>query len=129
MVQTCLEAFAADEAVTSGAVVFVTPEIGAWCTVGGLGVMVRHLSQAFAERGIPTIAIAPAYASCAAQWASATQVGSLAVPLGSQQHVIYVWLAQEAGAAVYLLECSTIFDVPYPQGWWRPELSTQPCHT
>ena len=57
--EACLKAFMKDESVSSGTVVFVTPEVGAWCTVGGLGVMVRHLSDAFAECRIPTITIAP----------------------------------------------------------------------
>ena len=33
-------------------VVFVTPEVGAWCSVGGLGTMVDHLSSALVELGL-----------------------------------------------------------------------------
>ena len=51
------------------------PEVGTWCTVGGLGVMVHSLSQALVERGLPVLVIAPAYNSCAAQWQGASVVG------------------------------------------------------
>jgi len=111
----CLEAFASDKRTSTGSTVFVTPEVGSWCTVGGLGVMVQHLSQAIAEKGAPVIVIAPAYTSCANQWRNASSVCSFVVPMGSTPCVVNVLLAQTQGPTIYLLH-SSIFDVPYPQG-------------
>lgn len=42
-------------------VVFVTPELGKWSTVGGLGVMVDELSVGLAELGADVVCISPYY--------------------------------------------------------------------
>ncbi len=44
-----------------GPIAFVTPEIGRWSTVGGLGVMVDELSQGLAKLGQEVIIISPYY--------------------------------------------------------------------
>lgn len=44
-----------------GPIAFVTPEIGRWSTVGGLGVMVDELSQGLAKLGQDVIMISPYY--------------------------------------------------------------------
>jgi len=44
-----------------GPIVFVTPEIGRWSTVGGLGVMVDELTQQLAGMGEDVIVITPYY--------------------------------------------------------------------
>eukprot|EP00276_Gloeochaete_wittrockiana_P004195 CAMPEP_0184659308 /NCGR_PEP_ID=MMETSP0308-20130426/29128_1 /TAXON_ID=38269 /ORGANISM="Gloeochaete witrockiana, Strain SAG 46.84" /LENGTH=781 /DNA_ID=CAMNT_0027099027 /DNA_START=195 /DNA_END=2540 /DNA_ORIENTATION=+ len=44
-----------------GPVVFVTPELGKWSAVGGLGVMVDELSQMLAEFNEETVMISPYY--------------------------------------------------------------------
>jgi len=44
-----------------GPIAFVTPEIGRWSTVGGLGVMVDELSQGLAKLGQEVIMISPYY--------------------------------------------------------------------
>jgi len=44
-----------------GPVVFLTPELGRWSTVGGLGVMVDELSQMLAEYGEDIVVISPYY--------------------------------------------------------------------
>lgn len=42
-------------------IVIVTPELGKWSTVGGLGVMVDNLSKALAKQGQEVIVISPYY--------------------------------------------------------------------
>ena len=44
-----------------GPIVFHTPELGRWSTVGGLGVMVDELSIGLAQRGEEVIVISPYY--------------------------------------------------------------------
>lgn len=39
----------------------ITPELGKWSTVGGLGVMVDNLSKALAKQGEEVIVISPYY--------------------------------------------------------------------
>uniref|UniRef100_A0A0G4I0G9 Starch synthase n=1 Tax=Chromera velia CCMP2878 TaxID=1169474 RepID=A0A0G4I0G9_9ALVE len=46
---------------TLGSVVFVTPELGKWSTVGGLGVMIDDLSATMATLGIDVWVISPYY--------------------------------------------------------------------
>ena len=49
--------------------VFVTPEMGRWASVGGLGVMVSHLSTALAAHGAEPSVIVPAYQCYTSRWA------------------------------------------------------------
>ena len=42
-------------------IVIITPELGKWSTVGGLGVMVDNLSKALANQGQEVIVISPYY--------------------------------------------------------------------
>ena len=44
-----------------GPIVLITPELGKWSTVGGLGVMVDNLSKALAKQGEEVIVISPYY--------------------------------------------------------------------
>ena len=44
-----------------GPIVFCTPELGRWSTVGGLGVMVDELSVGLAKLGQEVIVISPYY--------------------------------------------------------------------
>eukprot|EP00741_Cyanophora_paradoxa_P006843 tig00001052_g6618.t1 len=44
-----------------GPIVFVTPELGKWSTVGGLGVMVDELSVTLAEMGADVYVVSPYY--------------------------------------------------------------------
>jgi hypothetical protein len=46
---------------TVSPIVFVTPELGKWSTVGGLGVMVDELSVGLAELGADVVCISPYY--------------------------------------------------------------------
>ena len=52
-------------------IVFVTPEMGQWCTVGGLGAMVSHLSSALAAHSLGEVTVvAPAYDCYSSVWSS-----------------------------------------------------------
>lgn len=44
-----------------GPIVLITPELGKWSTVGGLGVMVDNLPKALAKQGEEVIVISPYY--------------------------------------------------------------------
>lgn len=44
-----------------GPIIFCTPELGKWSTVGGLGVMVDELSVGLADLGQEVIVISPYY--------------------------------------------------------------------
>lgn len=44
-----------------GPIIFCTPEIGRWSTVGGLGVMVDELTIGLADLGQEVIVISPYY--------------------------------------------------------------------
>ena len=44
-----------------GPIVVITPELGKWSTVGGLGVMVDDLTKALARQGQEVIVISPYY--------------------------------------------------------------------
>ena len=44
-----------------GPIVFCTPELGKWSTVGGLGVMVDELSVGLADLGQDVYVISPYY--------------------------------------------------------------------
>ena len=46
-----------------GPIVIITPELGKWSTVGGLGVMVDNLSKALAHQGQRVLVISPYYDS------------------------------------------------------------------
>ena len=46
---------------TLGPIAFVTPQIGAWSSVGGLGVMVDELSKQLARIGEEVYIITPYY--------------------------------------------------------------------
>ena len=85
-----------------GGIVFVTPEMGRWGSVGGLGGMVANLSRALAARGLDVTVIAPAYRSLASEWADASELAScrkVTVALGRERCAVEVLTAQEAPAA------------------------------
>jgi len=129
------------EEASEGVVVFVAPEMGRMCTVGGLGVMVEELATAIAAQGGRACVIAPAYEECRAQWEAADPqpLCDLAVPLGEggcvgvrvlkcEQPVVPQQGPKGSGAAaaaaaavgggggrltVYLLRCAEHFKAPY----------------
>ena len=71
-------------AATRRHLALVTPEVGEWCSVGGLGTMVDHLSTALAARGSEVSVIAPAYDCFASRWAGLPALLELSVPLGRE---------------------------------------------
>lgn len=96
--------------------VLITPELGRWASVGGLGTMTAHLSAALAARGAHVRVIAPAYRCYAPRWASMRLEYSLQVPLGHAHMSVGVRTIQEHGVTVHLLENGACFGAPYPTG-------------
>lgn len=97
-------------------IVLVTPEIGRWCSVGGLGTMVDHFSHALAEQGMEVTVIAPAYESFAHRWRGVTPAADLEVPFGLDLVRVRVRSVADRGVVVHLLECPACFGAPYPAG-------------
>ena len=96
--------------------VLITPELGRWASVGGLGTMTAHLSAALAARGAHVRVIAPAYRCYTPRWASMRLEYSLQVPLGHAHVSVGVRTIQEHGVTVHLLENGACFGAPYPTG-------------
>lgn len=101
-------------------VVLVTPEIGEWCSVGGLGTMVDHFSSALASQSAfqdgHVSVIAPAYDCFSSRWASLPALLELSVPLGQRAARCRVRCVVQRRVHLYLLECPTWFATPYPAG-------------
>ena len=104
-----------------GPIVFCTPELGRWSTVGGLGVMVDELSIGLADLGQEVIVISPYY-----ERNRKGQTGYLAQdPAGihykSNIHVdigggctLGVHEGMVKGVRVVFLHNGDIFPCPYP---------------
>lgn len=62
-VQEAVKAFArlVVKSNDTGAIVFLSPELGKWSTVGGLGVMVDELTVGLAALGANVVVISPYY--------------------------------------------------------------------
>jgi len=87
-------------AATDGWTVFVSPEMAGLGTVGGLGVMVGHLSGGLAAHGHVAV-IMPAYERFQPQWQHATPLCDLVVPLGASRVEVQVLrTVTEHGVAV-----------------------------
>ena len=101
-------------------VAMVAPEVGVWCSVGGLGTMVSHLSISLAAHGGCVSVIAPAYACFRSRWAELPVLTELSVPIGLRTALMRVRYIVEHGVAVYLLEvasgAASRFAAPYPKG-------------
>lgn len=104
-----------------GPIVFVTPELGKWSTVGGLGVMVDELSVGLAELGAEVICISPYYhlnrkgvadylAADGIQYTSrnvTVWVGGDKMEMGVHEGLVH-------GVRVLFLHNPLIFPKPYP---------------
>ena len=98
-----------------GGIVFVTPEMGRWGSVGGLGGMVANLSRALAARGLDVTVIAPAYRSLASEWADASELAScrkVTVALGRERCAVEVLTDRHDKVRLLLLR-SEHFAAPY----------------
>lgn len=94
--------------------IFVTPELGRFSAVGGLGVMVDHLTAALASRGAPVTVITPAYASCAASWASQVRtLAKLEIPFVESRATLTLMEAKHGSVRVLFLCSPGHFQKPY----------------
>lgn len=108
-----------------GPIVFFTPELGRWSTVGGLGVMVDELSVGIAKLGQEVIVISPYYernrkgkTGYLAQDPTPggiNYVDTITVDLGGKVQV-GVHEGVVDGVKVVFLHEASIFPAPYPDG-------------
>lgn len=102
-----------------GPIAFITPEIGKWSTVGGLGVMVDELSKELAKIGEEVIVVSPYY-----EYNKKGQTGYLAADGFKYDRNITVWSAgikyeiglhtgKLNGVSYLWLHNSDLFSFPY----------------
>jgi glycogen synthase len=101
--------------------VFVTPELGKWSTVGGLGVMVDELSIGLAELGLEVICVSPYYhvnrkgGTDYLRADGITYTGrNVAVYAGSERIEMGVHEGKVKGVRLFFLHNSDVFPRPYP---------------
>lgn len=107
-----------------GSVVFCTPELGRWSTVGGLGVMVDELSLGLAMLGERVIMISPYYARnrkgeidyLAKDPIKITHKLNFDIWSGGAKYVVGVHEGCANGVQYYFLHNPEIFPHPYPDG-------------
>ena len=93
----------------------VTPELGRWASVGGLGTMVDHFSAALAATGAEVSVIVPAYTCYASRWRHIPVKSQSQVPIGHSFMEVNVRYVLQDGVSIYLLECAAGFMEPYPK--------------
>lgn len=104
-----------------GPIVFCTPELGRWSTVGGLGVMVDELSIGLSDLGQEIICISPYYERnrggktgyLALDPAGIKYVDNISVNIGSG-FTLGVHEGNVNGVKVVFLHNGDIFPSPYP---------------
>lgn len=107
-----------------GPIVFVTPELGRWSTVGGLGVMVDELSQGLASEGREVIMITPYYdknRKGETGYLKTDPAGFVQLEKNILIHLddyysFGVHYGVVNGVKIYFLHNYTIFPIPYPDG-------------
>jgi glycogen synthase len=102
-------------------IVFVTPELGKWSTVGGLGVMVDELSVGLAELGANVIVISPYYhlnRKGASDYLKQDKIlysgRNISVWVGDEKIEMGVHAGVVNGVRVFFLHNATVFPKPYP---------------
>ena len=106
-----------------GPIAFVTPEIGRWSTVGGLGVMVDELSQGLVKLGQEVIMISPYYEKNRKGETGYLQndpakfqyLGNIEVNL-DKKYIFGIHHGEVNGVKLYFLHNYEIFPSPYPEG-------------
>lgn len=109
------------ECNSMGEIVFVTPELGRWSTVGGLGVMVDELSIGLVKLGQKVTVISPYYERnrkgktgyLASDPAGIKHVGNIQVNTGGQIVTLGVHEGYERGVRVVFLHNGEVFPAPY----------------
>jgi len=113
-----------------GPIVFVTPEIGRFSTVGGIGVMVDDLTQALVSLGLEIHIISPYYnfnrkgktdylAAEGIKW-----VQNLQTNVGNDRVEVGVHTGQENGVNLHFLHNFDYFPTPYNTGSATYQLAT-----
>jgi hypothetical protein len=102
-------------------IVFVTPELGKWSTVGGLGVMVDELSVGLAELGSDVICISPYYnvnrkgVGDYLRHDNITYTGrNVAVWVGSERIEMGIHEGRVHNVRLFFLHHAEVFPRPYP---------------
>jgi hypothetical protein len=106
-----------------GPVCFVTPELGRWSTVGGLGVMVDELSQGLVQLGQEVIIISPYYERnkkgetgyLSRDPAGFSHIGNIDVTL-DQKYTFGIHYGVVNGCKLYFLHNYDIFPTAYAEG-------------
>jgi hypothetical protein len=106
-----------------GPICFVTPELGRWSTVGGLGVMVDELSQGLVQLGQNVIIISPYYEKnrkgetgyLSRDPAGFSYIGNIDVTL-DQKYTFGVHHGVVNGCKLYFIHNYDIFPSPYAEG-------------
>lgn len=104
-----------------GNIVFITPELGRWSTVGGLGVMVDELSIGLVQLGQDVTVISPYYERnrkgqtgyLANDPAGIVHVDDIAVTVNGQSVQLAVHEAVVRGVKVVFLHNGNVFPSPY----------------
>lgn len=104
-----------------GTIVFITPEIGRWSTVGGLGVMVDELSQGLVTLGREVIVISPYYDKnrkgeieyLKRDPAKFEYIKNVEIDL-DLHYSFGIHYGEVNGVKLYFLHNFTIFPFPYP---------------
>jgi len=106
-----------------GPIVFCTPELGRWSTVGGLGVMVDELSIGLADLGQDVYVISPYYERnrkgktgyLAEDPAGIKYVDNIKVDIG-HGYTLGVHEGRVKNVKVIFLHNGDVFPSPYPDG-------------
>ena len=105
-----------------GTIVFATPELGRWSTVGGLGVMVDELSIGLAKLGQTVTVISPYYERnrkgqtgyLAHDPAGIRLVDSFTIVVNNQNVAVSVHEGTVRDVKVVFLHNADAFPAPYP---------------
>lgn len=106
-----------------GPIAFVTPELGRWSTVGGLGVMVDELTVCLAKLGQDIICITPYYEKnrkgetgyLSKDPAGFNHIGNIEVQL-DQKYILGVHYGVVNNVKIYFLHNFDIFPSAYAEG-------------
>jgi len=106
-----------------GPIVFVTPELGRWSTVGGLGVMVDELTQSLASMGEDVIVITPYYEKnrkgetgyLSKDPVGFKHIGNIEVVL-DQKYILGIHHGVCNKVKIYFLHNFEVFPAPYAEG-------------
>ena len=111
------------ELASTDTICFVTPELGRWSTVGGLGVMVDELTQGLAKLGQDVMVISPYYdrnkygdqGYLSKDSMGIHKIRNIQINLDGH-YGFGVFYGKENGVEYYFLHNFDLFPCPYPNG-------------